>query len=82
MTMPYHHDKNRSCERTDEVLEAYKHRALTAEGKLLEVIKILREMYEVQLKTDEEGGREVAAWYYLGQLEAATGAVLTPGDDP
>lgn len=41
-----------------------------------EVIRILREMYETQFKTDDEGGREIAAWYYLDQLEAATGVNL------
>lgn len=40
------------------------------------VVDILRAMYRTQYETDENGGREVAAWHYLDQLEAAAGATL------
>lgn len=33
----YHHDKGRSCERTDEVLENYRRRAVEAERRLAEL---------------------------------------------
>lgn len=45
-------------------------------ASLDEVITVLREMYATQAETDENGGREVAAWYYLDQLRAATGDEL------
>ena len=41
-----------------------------------EVITILTNMYKQQAETDRDGGREIAAWYYLDQLERATRAVL------
>jgi len=47
-----------------------------------EVIRLLRQMYAVQYRTDEEGGREVAAWYYQDQLEEALGAQLLDSDEP
>ena len=43
------------------------------------VIEILREMYSVQARTDEEGGREVAAWHYLDALERALDVSLFTG---
>jgi hypothetical protein len=47
-----------------------------------EVIRLLREMYAVQYRTDEEGGREVAAWYWQDQLEEALGVQLLDIDEP
>jgi hypothetical protein len=41
-----------------------------------EVIRLLRIMYATQYETDAAGEREVAAWYVLDELEAATGARL------
>jgi hypothetical protein len=73
----YTHDKNRDCKRTDEVLDHYRRRALAAERTMHKLVRILREMYTVQARTDAEGGREVAAWYYLDQLEGAAEVHLT-----
>jgi hypothetical protein len=45
-------------------------------GRLERVEVLLRSMYGVQARTDEDGGREVAAWYYLTDLEHALGVKL------
>lgn len=50
------------------------------------LIKVLREMDRAQTTTDEDGGREVAWYYYRGAVEDAMGlergALDTYGDDP
>jgi len=45
-----------------------------------EVVAVLRAMYATQYETDENGGREVAAWHYLDQLQAACGETLFDDD--
>jgi hypothetical protein len=47
-----------------------------------EMLAQLRTMFAQQWRTDEEGGREVAAWYWLDGLTAAAGAELFDEDDP
>ena len=42
-----------------------------------EIVKMLREMDETQQQTDEEGGAEVAWYYYRDNFEALLG--LAPG---
>jgi len=42
-----------------------------------ELIRLLREMDSVQQETDEEGGTEVAWYYYRDEIETALG--LPPG---
>lgn len=44
---------------------------------LADVVTLLREMSAQQYRTDLEGGREIAWWYWRGDVERALG--LEPG---